>query len=312
MVKIDLVTGFLGSGKTTFLLKYGKYLMSQGLKIGILEYDYGAINVDMLLLNKLRGDRCELEMVAAACDEDCLKRRFKTKLIAMAMSGYDRVIVEPSGVFDMDLFFDTLRDEPLENWYEIGSVITVVNANLRSGLSEEEDFYLASQASGAGCILLSRVQLSDPERIEQTKRHIAEAAERIYAGKLKGSFLAKDWETLTDEDFRFLADCGYHVSDYRKVIAGARSDFTSLCFMDLQDDLEQMKAKIQALFASEEFGHIVRVKGFVCDRQGGCQINATRYEMLVDPIAIGQGVVIVIGTDLQAEKIRKFMTGDEQ
>ena len=51
---------------------------------------------------------------------------------------------------------------------------------------------------------------------------------------------------------------------------------------------------------------------FVCDRQGGCQINATRYEMLVDPIAIGQGVVIVIGTDLQAEKIRKFMTGDEQ
>ena len=82
--------------------------------------------------------------------------------------------------------------------------------------------------------------------------------------------------------------------------------------MDLQDDLEQMKAKIQALFASEEFGHIVRVKGFVCDKQGGCQINATRYEMLVDPIAIGQGVVIVIGTDLQAEKIRKFMTGDEQ
>ncbi|MBR1852175.1 MAG: GTPase (G3E family) [Lachnospiraceae bacterium] len=309
MVKIDLITGFLGSGKTTFLLKYGKYLMSQGLKIGILEYDYGAINVDMLLLNKLRCDRCELEMVAAACDEDCLKRRFKTKLISMAMSGYDRVIVEPSGVFDMDLFFDTLRDEPLENWYEIGSVITVVNANLRTGLSEEEDFYLASQAAGAGCILLSRVQLSEPERIERTKLHIAEAAEKIYAGKLKGSFLAKDWETLADEDFRFLADCGYHVSDYRKVIAGVKSDFSSLCFMDLEDDLEQMKAKIQTLFATEEFGHIVRVKGFVCDRQGGCQINATRYEMLVDPIAIGQGVVIVIGTELNVEKIRKFMTG---
>ncbi|MBQ7446718.1 MAG: GTPase (G3E family), partial [Eubacterium sp.] len=82
MTKIDLITGFLGSGKTTFLLKYAKYLMRQGLKIGILEYDYGAINVDMLLLNQLRGDRCELEMVAAACDEDCLKRRFRTKLIS--------------------------------------------------------------------------------------------------------------------------------------------------------------------------------------------------------------------------------------
>ena len=201
MVKIDLITGFLGSGKTTFLLKYGRYLLKQGLKIGILEYDYGAINVDMLLLNKLRCDRCELEMVAAACDEDCLKRRFRTKLISMAMSGYDRVIVEPSGVFDMDLFFDTLRDEPLESRYEIGSVITIVNANLRRDLSEEESFFLASQAAGAGCILFSRVQLSTPERIAQTREYVEEAARKIQCGPLKATFLAKNWDELQAEDF---------------------------------------------------------------------------------------------------------------
>ena len=50
MVKIDLITGFLGSGKTTFIKKYAKYLMAQGNHIGILENDYGAINVDMMLL----------------------------------------------------------------------------------------------------------------------------------------------------------------------------------------------------------------------------------------------------------------------
>lgn len=37
MVMIDLITGFLGSGKTTFLKKYAEYLMDQGLHIGILE-----------------------------------------------------------------------------------------------------------------------------------------------------------------------------------------------------------------------------------------------------------------------------------
>ena len=37
MVKIDLITGFLGSGKTTFIKKYAKYLIDQGLNIGILE-----------------------------------------------------------------------------------------------------------------------------------------------------------------------------------------------------------------------------------------------------------------------------------
>ena len=40
MVMIDLITGFLGSGKTTFLKKYAEYLMDQGLHIGILENDF--------------------------------------------------------------------------------------------------------------------------------------------------------------------------------------------------------------------------------------------------------------------------------
>ena len=71
MIKVDLITGFLGAGKTTFLKKYAGYFIKQGKKVGILENDYGAVNVDMLLLNELRGDNCELEMVAGACDDDC-------------------------------------------------------------------------------------------------------------------------------------------------------------------------------------------------------------------------------------------------
>ena len=56
MVKIDLITGFLGSGKTTFIKKYATYLMRKGLNIGILENDHGAVNVDMMLLQELTGD----------------------------------------------------------------------------------------------------------------------------------------------------------------------------------------------------------------------------------------------------------------
>ena len=132
MVKIDLITGFLGSGKTTFIKKYAQYLMSQGFHIGILENDYGAVNVDMMLLKDLEGENCELEMIAGGCDADCHRRRFRTKLIAMGMCGYDRVIVEPSGIYDVDEFFDVLRDDPIDRWYEIGNVITVVDAKLET------------------------------------------------------------------------------------------------------------------------------------------------------------------------------------
>lgn len=115
MVKIDLITGFLGSGKTTFIKKYAQYLMSQGFHIGILENDYGAVNVDMMLLQDLMGEQCELEMISGGCDKETHIRRFRTKLISMGMCGYDRVIVEPSGIFDVDEFFDVLHEEPLDN-----------------------------------------------------------------------------------------------------------------------------------------------------------------------------------------------------
>ena len=40
MVKVDLITGFLGSGKTTFIKQYARYLMEQGQNIGISETTY--------------------------------------------------------------------------------------------------------------------------------------------------------------------------------------------------------------------------------------------------------------------------------
>ena len=46
MTTIDLITGILGAGKTTFIRKYAANLLAQGKKIAILENDFGAVNVD--------------------------------------------------------------------------------------------------------------------------------------------------------------------------------------------------------------------------------------------------------------------------
>ena len=111
MIKIDLITGFLGSGKTTFIKKYASYLLKKGMNIGVLENDFGAVNVDMMLLQDLMGDNCELEMVSGGCDADCHRRRFKTKLIAMGMCGYDRVIVNhPESLMWMSFLTPSMRN----------------------------------------------------------------------------------------------------------------------------------------------------------------------------------------------------------
>ena len=156
MIKIDLVTGFLGSGKTTFIKKYAKYFLDKGLKIGILENDYGAINVDLMLLGDLIGENCEVEMIIGGDDLETHKRRFKTKLIAMAMSGYDRIIVEPSGIFEPEEFFDLLYEEPLDKWYELGSVITIVDVGFEADMSEDSEYLFATQLASAGAIVFSK------------------------------------------------------------------------------------------------------------------------------------------------------------
>ncbi|MCC2126360.1 GTP-binding protein [Hominiventricola filiformis] len=309
MVKIDLITGFLGSGKTTFIKKYARYLLDQGLNIGILENDFGAVNVDMMLLKDLEGDHCELEMVSGGCDADCHRRRFKTKLIAMGMCGYDRVIVEPSGIFDMDEFFDILREEPLDQWYEIGSVIAVVDAGLDCGQSEAADYLLASEAAGAGCIVLSKVKNVSAEQTEAVKAHLEQAMKKVGCRRsLFGHIIASDWEQFTEEDYQRLMNCGYEPASYRKTDAAAA--FDSLFFMNLELTAEELKERTARLFEEPGCGHILRVKGFVKAEDGRwLELNATRREQTLAVSPDGQEVLIVIGEQLSKETIGRILKG---
>ena len=133
-------------------------------------------NVDMMLLQELEGKKhCELEMVSGGGrqDSDARGRRFKTKLISMGMCGYDRILVEPSGVFDMDEFFDTLQEEPLDQWYEIGSVLAHRWMRvLEDILSPEANYVLASEAASAGCIVMSRTQEASERRSSRMRSRI--------------------------------------------------------------------------------------------------------------------------------------------
>ena len=308
MVKVDLITGFLGSGKTTFIKKYARYLMEQGQNIGILENDFGAINVDMMLLRELEGENCELEMVAGGCDKDCYRRRFKTKLIAMGMCGYDRVLIEPSGIFDVDDFFDALHEEPLDRWYQIGNVITVVDASLEKTLSKEADYVLASEVANAGCVLLSKTQDASAEEIRQTVAHLNRALQEIHCSRvLKDEVICKDWEDFTEKEFKKILESGYLVEDYEKLYVDQDEIFQTLFFMDEKIAVSKAKHAAKKIFADPACGGVLRVKGFLQDGKNWLELNATQHAISLKPIGAGQDVLIIIGEKLNEEKIRYYL-----
>ena len=309
MVKIDLITGFLGSGKTTFIRKYAQYLMEQGMNIGILENDYGAVNVDMMLLQDLMGDNCELEMVAGGCDKDCHRRRFKTKLIAMGMCGYDRVLVEPSGIFDVDEFFDALREEPLDQWYEIGNVIAIVDAKLEKELSDEADFILASEVADAGCILLSHADEVTAEEMDATVAHINEALEKIHCKRRLGKeILRKSTPQLTSEDLHRIMSSGYVMENYEKMDLEEHSGFESQYFMNVPMTAEQLQKVAKEILEDSSCGAVFRIKGFIkAEDNSWIQLNATHNGVRMEPIQEGQEVIIVIGEHLRRERIDAYI-----
>ena len=305
MKQIDLITGFLGAGKTTFIRRYTDFLLRRGSRVGILENDYGAVNVDVMLLQDLEGESCGVEAVAGGCCADCHRRRFKTKLIALGMSSYDRVLIEPSGIFDVDEFFDSLCEPPLDSWYEIGSVIAVVDANL-GGLSERSEYLLLSQVASAGRVVLSRSQNASAEQIESTISRLNSAAERFGCRRRFGDdVITKPWDELTDADFEDICGGGRHSESFVKRLD--TEGFQSVYFMGQSFTAEELRERVRRIFADESCGRVFRIKGFFSDN-GWKELNATRGEISITPIEKGQEIIIVIGEELNEEAIKRSVT----
>ncbi|MDO4187456.1 MAG: GTP-binding protein [Lachnospiraceae bacterium] len=308
MKKIDLITGFLGSGKTTFIKLYAKYLVAKGEKVCILENDFGAVNVDMMLLKDMRSDNLELEMVAGGCDKDCHKRRFKTKLIAMGMEDYTRIIVEPSGIFDVDEFFDALYEEPLCNWYEIGNVIAIADGKIDKEMSESAKSMFASEIAQAGKVILSKVSLCSEEDILQTKTYIQDALNYVNCSRdLSEDYIIKDWSYLTEEDFDAICNASYRRESFIKRTYDENDSFTSLCFLEKNLTKGKVEGIVTGLFNNSEYGKVIRVKGFYKNNDCWEQINVTKNQVLIDKLPEGQDVIIVIGENLNETKISNLM-----
>lgn len=305
MTKVDLITGFLGSGKTTFIKKYVDYLINQGYKVGIIENDFGAVNVDMMLLQELEDKDCVVEMVAGG-DSSCHHRRLKTKLIAMALRRLDYVIIEPSGIFDVEEFYDVLNEEPLSNWYEIGNIISLVEATIEYNISKEANDLLISQIATAGKVILSKVDLCNEETINKTISFINSGLNSYELNNVNSKLLIKSINDLDDNDFKELSTCSYVTQSIKKISFKEDEIFQSLYYMNNRFDVLLFLDRINKIFKDIDCGKVLRVKGFYMLDDEWYELNLTSKSKTINKIANGQNVIIVLGENLNKEKIDTY------
>ncbi len=310
MTKVDLITGFLGSGKTTFIKEYARYLVRQGKKVAIIASDYGAINVDRMILAEELGDSCHLEMVIGG-DADCARRRLKTKLIAMAMNGYGHVIIEPSGIYDVDELYDMLYEEPLDRWYEMGSVITIVEAGIYDSLSEAGRYVLLSQVAKAGTVVLSKLEeskgIAESGKVEQLLGLINEGLEEYKCSRRVDKLFVWKQGCINDDDFGEISRSGYNSGEMLRQPDSFEGSFESLFFFHVKTEFDSLDKTIKSLFEDENAGNIIRLKGFIQNEAGEwMEVNATKEDISIKPISEGQDLFIVIGEKLSKEIISNY------
>lgn len=308
MIKIDLITGFLGSGKTTFIKEYVEYLLKKGEKICILENDYGAINIDKVMLENAFGDTCGIEMIVGGDGFEAHQRRLRTKLIAMAMSGYKRVIMEPSGIFDVDELMDLLYEEPLDRWYELGNIITIVDATNRVW-SDEMSYLIASQCANSGKVVFSKTQDVDPTDMTELKQKLNEALAKYNCSRKLSDkdFIDKNWDQFTEADFESISRCEYIHSDIMKLQTAKENSFLSLFCFYLELQRQDLTEKLEKIFKDESCGNIIRIKGYMKTLEGEwIEINATKENIKIENTHESQDVLIIIGEALNKNNISKY------
>ena len=222
--------------------------------------------------------------------------------------------------------------EPLNRWYEIGNVIGIVDSKLESDLSEEADFILASEVADAGCIVMSKSQDASPEEIQGTIAHVNQALEKVHCSRRfccemddvdTVNIIHKNWEEMSKEEFDRIASCGYVMASYRKPEFEAEDAFTSLYFMNVKMTEKELREATEKILSDPECGRVFRMKGFMrVDDDDGIsgksvqtekngkkwiELNATKNEITIRPLHVGQEVLIVIGEDLQEEKIKSYL-----
>jgi G3E family GTPase len=168
-VKIDIISGFLGAGKTTLIKK----LISEELykeKIAIIENEFGEVGIDGSIL---KSTKVEVKEINAGCICCSIIGDFKKALLeVLERYSLDRIIIEPSGIAKLSEILKICTSEELKPLTELNMIITVVDIlKYDMYLANFGEFY-KNQLINAKTIMLSRSQKVSLEKLVTIKENI--------------------------------------------------------------------------------------------------------------------------------------------
>ena len=342
MTKIDIISGFLGAGKTTLIKK----LLSEALKgeqVVLIENEFGEIGIDG---GFLKDSGIEIREMNSGCICCSLVGDFGTSLKEVITTYHpDRIIIEPSGVGKLSDVIKAVKGVDVDCEISLNSYTTVADVNKCKMYMRNFGEFFDNQVQYAGAIIMSRTDIVDEKKAMESMellRSINEKAAIITTPieKLDGKKILEVMEhpvSLADEllkeehehhhhhdhddecgcghdhdhehhhhDHDDECGCGHHHDHHHH---HADEVFTSWGRETIKKfTREGLEKMLESLSASEEYGVILRAKGMLPAEDG----TWIYFDMVPEETEIREGSpeytgrLCVIGSKLNEEKLAKL------
>ena len=321
MTKIDIISGFLGAGKTTLIKKLLEEKFSTE-KVVIIENEFGEIGIDGLLLKK---SGIEVKELNAGCICCTLVGDFE-KTIQEVIHKFDpeRIIIEPSGVGKLSEVLKACEGLGLKGILQINMLITLVDVfKYEIYLANFGEFF-ENQIKYARTIILSRTQKAPQEKLEKVVNSIRKLND-------KANIVTTPLESLKAEQIIAIAEQADTVSleeQVKKMVLKEKMH-SDCCKCDYEhqhhhgaDEVFEvwgmetskifteagLKSIVAMLEKDGDFGFILRGKGFLqVDSRSWVQFDYVPGEtkiMRVSPDYTGR--VCIIGRNLNKNKLERL------
>ncbi|MDE7263059.1 MAG: GTP-binding protein [Anaeroplasmataceae bacterium] len=339
-MKIDIISGFLGAGKTTFI----KRLLNSKLKnekVVLIENEFGEVSVDSDFLADTKIDVKELSQGCICCS---LFGDFSKSLNEVVEKFHpDRILIEPSGVGKLSDIIQAVADAELE--HNLNALVCLVDVTKAKMYSKNFGEFFLDQIKSAHTLILSRTDVAKEEKITEALdiiRNYNKGAVLVTTpiNTLKDEELFQAYEGIQDDFLKELfsslehehhhhhdeececghhhhhdeeCECGHHHHHDEECECGhhhhhADEVFSSVGFETAKKYEIPYVEKILHAMANGEYGMIVRAKGVISDlKSQWFEFNLTPEEVnLTACNARPIGKICVIGSKIDEHKIKEL------
>lgn len=271
-IKIDIISGFLGAGKTTFIKK----LVSEGFKeekIFVLENEFGKVGIDGAILENSNITVRELRSGCICCSP--LLDFMKTLTEESELIKPTRIIIEPTGVAKLTEIMVQFMDRNYEELLEINIIATIVDVKKYKNYHQLRPEFLENQIRATRNIILSKVDTASELEINNT-------IEAVKSINPKAGIISDRWDDINTEDLihvlegrsTSLNNDGIKRASAIKGMSVHTSESADSAFTTLEFEMQTSFEKERLLKVLEEiqdeikYGIVLRGKGILQDNHG--------------------------------------------